>query len=121
MPPPGGHRRRRWWPGFGERWGYGALLVTNLFAWRATDPNAMRAAPDPVGQGNDAAILAAARAAGVVICAWGNHGAYLGRSSQVRGLLREAGILLHVLRLNTNGEPAHPLYLPARLAPARWR
>jgi len=107
--------------GYAERWGYGALLVTNLFAWRATDPLAMRGEADPVGAGNDRAILRAAREAQLVVCAWGNHGAHLGRSAQVRGLLRAAGIALHVLRLNEDGEPAHPLYLPARLTPRRWR
>jgi hypothetical protein len=106
---------------YAERWGYGALLVTNLFAWRATDPRAMRGAEDPVGTGNDAASLRAARAAQLVVCAWGNHGAHLGRSAQVRRVLRQAGVALHVLRLNVDGEPAHPLYLPARLAPRRWR
>ncbi len=106
---------------YAERWGYGSLLVTNLFAWRATDPRAMRSAEDPVGAGNDAAILSAARAAKLVVCAWGNHGAHLGRSAHVRHRLRDAGIALHVLRLNAGGEPAHPLYLPGALAPRRWR
>ena len=49
---------------YAERWGYGALVVTNLFGWRATDPEEMKAARDPVGRGNDAAILRAAREAG---------------------------------------------------------
>jgi hypothetical protein len=106
---------------FAERWGYGALLVTNLFGWRATDPQAMRAAADPVGAGNDAAILRAALAARLVVCAWGNHGTHLNRSADVHRRLRAAGISLHVLRLNANGEPAHPLYLPAALSPVRWR
>lgn len=106
---------------YAERWGYGSLLVTNLFAWRATDPRAMRSAEEPVGAGNDAAILSAARAAKLVVCAWGNHGAHLGRSARVRLSLRGAGIALHVLRLNAGGEPAHPLYLPGGLAPRRWR
>lgn len=106
---------------YAERWGYGALLVTNLFAWRATDPRAMRGAADPVGAGNDVAILRAAHAARLVVCAWGSHGAHLERSAEVRRMLRAAGVALHVLRLNANGEPAHPLYLPSRLAPRRWR
>lgn len=106
---------------YAERWGYGTLLVTNVFAWRATDPGEMRAAADPVGAGNDIAILSAARRAQLVICAWGNHGAHLGRAARVTRLLRQGGMTLHVLRLNAGGEPAHPLYLPGTLRPRRWR
>jgi hypothetical protein len=106
---------------YAERWGYGALLVTNVFAWRATDPRAMKAADDPVGRGNDRAILIAAREARLVVCAWGNHARHLERSLAVRRLLRGAGVALHVLRLNGSGEPAHPLYLPARLRPTPWK
>src|SRR5438552_13300244 len=102
---------------FAERWGYGALIVTNLFGWRATDPAEMKAARDPVGRGNDRAIPRAARESALVVCAWGNHGAHLGRSEAVRKFLREAGIAHRVLRLNGSGEPAHPLYLPASLEP----
>jgi len=105
---------------FAERWGFGALVVTNLFGWRATDPEQMKAARDPVGRGNDAAIVRAARAAGIVVCAWGNHGAHQDRARSVAQMLGTAGVALHVLRLNGSGEPAHPLYLPRALAPKRW-
>ena len=102
---------------YAERWGYGALIVTNVFGWRATDPEEMKAVRDPVGRGNDRAILRAARESAIVVCAWGNHGAHLGRSDAVRKLLGKAGIEARVLRMNAGGEPAHPLYLPARLKP----
>ena len=102
---------------YAERWGYGALIVTNIFGWRATDPDEMKAVRDPVGHGNDRAILRAARESALVVCAWGNHGAHLGRSSYVRKILEKAGIEARVLRMNAGGEPAHPLYLPARLRP----
>jgi hypothetical protein len=102
---------------YAERWGYGALIVTNLFGWRATEPADMKAARDPVGRGNDRAILRAALESAIVVCAWGNHGAHHGRSTSVRELLQEAGIALHALRVNGDGEPAHPLYLPATLKP----
>ena len=36
---------------YAERWGYGALIVTNIFAFRNTNPNQMKAAKDPVGSG----------------------------------------------------------------------
>lgn len=106
---------------YARRWGYGTLLVTNVFAWRATDPGELRAAADPVGAGNDAAILSAARRAQLVVCAWGNHGVHLDRAAHVTRLLRQGGMTLHVLRLNAGGEPAHPLYLPGRLRPRPWR
>ena len=106
---------------YAERWGYGAVVVTNVFAWRATDPDDMKATKNPVGRGNNAAIVRAARVAGIVVCAWGNHGAHLGRSAAVVEMLERKGITLHVLRVNDSGEPAHPLYLPASLAPRRWK
>jgi hypothetical protein len=104
---------------YAERWGYGALIVTNIFGWRATDPEEMKAARDPVGRGNDRAILRAARESAIVVCAWGNHGAHIGRSAAVRELLAGAKIQARVLRMNAGGEPAHPLYLPARLRPLK--
>jgi hypothetical protein len=105
---------------YAAQWKFGALVVTNLFGWRATDPGEMKATRDPVGRGNDRAILAAARSADLVVCAWGNHGAHLGRSHYVFARLKDAGVKLHVLRMNGCGEPAHPLYLPGTLVPERW-
>jgi hypothetical protein len=106
---------------YAERWGYGALIVTNVFGWRATDPSEMKAARDPVGPDNDAAIVRAAREAAIVVCAWGNHGAHQERSVSVVKLLGNKKIKLHALRVNANGEPAHPLYLPGKLNPLSWR
>ncbi len=105
---------------YAERWGYGALIVTNIFAFRATDPERMKAVRDPVGRANDAAILRAARESALVVCAWGNHGKFLDRSSRVKSLLTKNLVPLHALRVNSGGEPAHPLYLPAALKPISW-
>jgi len=106
---------------YAARWGFGGLIVTNLFAWRATDPDEMKSAREPVGKGNDVAILEAAHEAKLVVCAWGNHGAHLGRSGRVAALLNDAGFRLHVLKMNAGGEPAHPLYLSGSLRPQSWR
>lgn len=106
---------------YAERWGYGALIVTNLFGWRATDPQEMKAVRDPVGRGNDAAILRAAREAALVVCAWGNHGEHLQRALRTKKSLEENRIALHVLRLNGGGHPAHPLYLPGSLKALPWQ
>src|ERR1700693_1820950 len=100
--------------------GYGRLVVTNLFAFRATDPRDMKAAGEPVGPENDRHILEAAKEAGIVICAWGIHGAFLGRSKAVRTMLREAGVKLHRLEMTKGGEPGHPLYLAYQCLPEDW-
>jgi hypothetical protein len=106
---------------YAERWGFGALIVTNIFGWRATDPEEMKSVRDPVGRGNDAAILRAAREAAIVVCAWGNHGLHLERSSKVLEFLKSNAVELSFLRMNkTTGQPAHPLYLPGTLQPVRW-
>jgi hypothetical protein len=101
---------------YAEAWGYGALIVTNVFGWRSTDPKALQAVRDPVGKGNDDAILRAAKEADLVVCAWGNHGSE--RSAPVRDLLRD--IPLHVLKLTGTGQPGHPLYLKKTLRAAPW-
>jgi hypothetical protein len=105
---------------YAERWGFGALVVTNIFGWRSTDPKAMKTAKDPVGRGNDAAIVQAAKGAKLVVCAWGNHGLHAERAERVKALLNQEGIALHVLRMNGAGQPAHPLYLPSSLKPTPW-
>lgn len=101
-----------------RQWGFGRLLVVNLFAFRATDPQAMKAAADPIGPDNDDAIRLAVLRSSLTVCAWGNHGAHLGRSQAVRRLL--AKVELYVLKIGKTGEPCHPLYLPYELNPARW-
>lgn len=105
---------------YAEQWGFGALMVTNLFGWRATDPEEMKAVRDPVGRGNDRAILNAAVESALVVCAWGNHGGHLGRAEAVLRLLKKERIRLHALRVNGGGHPAHPLYLPGSLRAAPW-
>jgi hypothetical protein len=103
---------------YAEAWGYGALIVTNIFGWRSTDPKALRQVKDPVGPGNDAAILRAARESGLVVCAWGNHGEHQGRGVKVLDDLRAAGVKLHALKTTGAGHPAHPLYLRKALRAA---
>lgn len=100
--------------------GHGAFRVTNIFAFRATDPKVMRAAPDPIGPENDAAILDAATWADAVVCAWGTHGAHMDRGRHVEGLLRGADLNLLHLGLSKAGHPKHPLYIGYAVQPENW-
>jgi len=100
--------------------GFGAFRVTNIFAFRATDPRVMRAEPDPVGPGNDAAIADSARWADRIICAWGSHGTYLDRGHRVARILRATGRPLWHLGLTQGGQPKHPLYIGYSRQPEPW-
>ncbi len=100
--------------------GFGALRVCNIFAYRATDPQVMRAQPDPVGPDNDAAIVDGAAWAETVICAWGAHGAHARRGPAVAALLRSVGVRMWHLGLTKAGHPKHPLYIGYNVQPTRW-
>ena len=104
--------------------GFGAFRVTNIFAWRATDPKEMRAQPDPVGPENDRAILEsvdwAAGPGARIVCAWGAHGAHLARGAAVERLLRNTGRELFHLGLTMAGDPKHPLYIGYDRQPELW-
>ena len=104
-------------------WGYGAVEVVNLFAYRTPYPSELRLVADPVGLGNDEAIAAAVRHAERLVAAWGNHGTRVNpltsepRYVEANRLFRQAGIRPQCLRLTEQGQPGHPLRLPRDLRP----
>jgi hypothetical protein len=102
---------------FAKEWGKGAIVVTNLFAFRATDPRGLASQDDPVGPENDTFIREAATSAGLVVCAWGAHGFARERAGSVLAALRRMGVTPTALRLTKDACPSHPLYLPAGLLP----
>jgi hypothetical protein len=101
--------------GYTRAWGFGSLAVTNLFAFRATDPILLVMADDPIGPENDHHVREVAATSDIVVAAWGNHGTP--RAREVLRLLRDMRITPHLLRVTGRGQPAHPLYLPADLVP----
>lgn len=103
--------------GFAKAWGYGGLVLGNLFAFRSTDPAGLRLTSDPIGPGNDEALRAIGAAADRVVCGWGSHGALTGRGAAVTDFLRSAGVPLFALAMTAGGQPGHPLYLPAAAKP----
>lgn len=93
--------------------GFGSLVVTNVFALRSTDPQALYGHPDPIGPDNDVSIARAAAFSDLVICGWGTHVERVmpGRTEKVLGLIRGAGKTPHALKINAGGSPQHPLYV----------
>lgn len=94
--------------GFAKIHGFEALCMTNLFAFRATDPRDMRKEPDPIGPENDARLSECAKDAGMVLAAWGKHGEHMGRAAAVMSMFPN----LVCLGTNLDGSPRHPLYVP---------
>jgi hypothetical protein len=101
---------------FAQAWGYRWLVVTNLFAYRATDPAVMKLAADPIGPGNDAHIRGIALNAAAVVAAWGVHGCHRGRDAEARALLEAIGVETLCLGTTRGGHPRHPLYQRAGTA-----
>lgn len=109
--------------GYAQAWGYGALVVLNLFAVRSTDPRGLLEVRDPVGPANDWWIAREAKA-GAVVCAWGAGAAaprlIHPRARQVCELLTDAGVALKAIATTKAGWPRHPLYLRKDLTPRPW-
>lgn len=105
---------------YAKDWGYGGLYVGNIFAWRATDRAVMKSQPEPIGKDNDKHIITMAKRSEIVVCAWGNDGDHMNRSSQVLKLLSDNDIKPHCLKITNPGEPWHPLYLRKDLKPKKY-
>lgn len=107
--------------GFARAWGFNGLEVVNLFALRATNPEALYLHADPVGPENDDAIATACNGAGIVVAAWGVHGAWKDRGQEIaQRIAYGGGVALHHLGLTKGGHPRHPLYLASATQPERW-
>ena len=106
---------------FSKRWGAGGLVMTNLFAYRATNPLVMLHFPgDPIGEENTLGHLRAI-ADGCLerpIAAWGNNALKWKKGRRVEEVRK--GWPLDCLRATKEGQPEHPLYLPSRLRPVPW-
>lgn len=102
----------------------GGMTVVNLFAYRATDPDALglvasdSGAETLNGPGNDIAILDALNNPKVktVVCAWGAHAVATTRAPKVLGFI-PPHLNIVCLGVTKDGHPKHPLYLPKSSQP----
>ena len=101
---------------YAKRWGYGGVLLGNLFAFRSTDQSALYTAADPVGPDNDAWLKKLQAEAKIVICAWSATGGYRNRDRVVLSFLQKP----HCLTKLKSGYPGHPLYKNAGLQPVLY-
>lgn len=97
---------------FARDWGYAALDVVNLFAYRATDPRTLRGVADPIGKDNARAVAEAVAAASLTVAAWGAWPVATHPTTDGP---------LHCLARNRDGSPKHPLYIRADATPVPWQ
>lgn len=104
--------------GFARDLGYGGISVVNLYAFRATSPQALLAFKgDIIGPENDATIRAWAIECPTLVAAWGSY-ARSDRVDAVRKLIEPFRFM--ALGVTKTGQPRHPLYLPKTAERVPW-
>jgi len=100
---------------FAKDWGYGTLLMANLFAFRSTYPKDIYLIDDPIGKDNDNDhyLLECVTQSDLIVACWGNNGTYMNREKVITELVPN----LYCLQKNKNGTPHHPLRPPRNIHP----
>jgi len=109
--------------GFARRWHFNRIDVVNLFSFRATSPKVLKAEGFPNGPDADWQLQAVFGLTFVreVVVAWGTQARHRRqRVAQVVRFLEDANLQPLALRLNTDGSPQHPLYVPYDTPPRAW-
>lgn len=106
--------------GFARRWGRRGLVVVNLFALRATNPDALRSAADPVGPLNQAHVLEVLKDAEEIVCGWGAFPFARQQAKIMQRWIEIAGRIPQCLGTTKAGHPRHPLYLSNDAPLRQW-
>lgn len=103
--------------GYAVAWGFGALLMGNLFGFQNTYPVNLFSAPDRIGPDNDLWLTRMRDHAGLYLAAWGRNAEIdLERVAAVRAIFPT----LHHLGFTQDNQPKHPLRLAKTLQPSVW-
>jgi len=100
--------------GFSRRWGFGGIVMTNLYAFRSKDPNVMKKAIREkglryaIGETNDHVLSRCFSKHENVWFAWGAQGCPA-RASQVLALAHAHGREPYCIGTSVEGAPLHPL------------
>ena len=107
--------------GLAARWGYGSIVIVNLYAYRSTNPKAIKGGYqvkcDVVGPDNLATLERVGREATDVVCAWGCESV----TRRIPGFREHADLCVRLVARNgaqaigprtKTGCPRHPLTVP---------
>ncbi len=119
--------------GYARKWGYGGLIVVNLFALRSPNPETLYTLDDPVGPENkeywDKAIHEARQDAlygegpgyeSPILCGWGTHGGHMNQDDAALGWLEQRPARALALGVTKEKFPRHPLYTRKDAKPTKY-
>ena len=98
---------------YAQDWGFGGYIMSNIFAYRSTNPKILKEIKDPIGPDNNYWLQKLHKEAILTIGAWGNYGKLLNRGEEIINLIDN----LYCLKITKEGHPSHPLYLSSKLKP----
>lgn len=115
----------RRWIGYARQWGFGGILVLNLFAIVSTDPKKLLEVEDPVGPLNtlmrwQSEFMNLDPVPEWALASWGKVPRKL-KAREDTVYLAVPIVEWRCLKMNADLSPAHPLYLSKTLKPIPWR
>ncbi|NKI17388.1 DUF1643 domain-containing protein [Spongiibacter sp. KMU-166] len=123
---------------FSRAWGYGGLIVVNLYPFRSPSPADCRRWADWESNGpdwhvrdvlmrNEAIVVEACQSSDLIVVAWGNQPWAMACSEHMLEAIQEnIDKPLHCLGITKNGSPKHPMArgkhrAPVDQQPVIWR
>ena len=101
---------------YARKWGFGGLIIANLYAFRATLPKDLWNAENPIGPKNDAHLKKLIAEADMCLCAWSQ----LNKNPQRTQIVLEMIANPMCLCILKDGSPGHPLYKSKNLTPIKY-
>ena len=102
--------------GFAKRWGFGKLLMTNIFAFRSTLPKNLFKSENPIGNKNNYWLKKLSKKADKIVLAYGNHGKFNNRHEEILKIVDNP----HCIKKTKNDMPIHPLYVKYTNNPIKY-
>lgn len=102
---------------YAKRWGYGGVIICNLYAYITDDLRELANVDNPHGLDNYQYISQMVKYSGIVVAGWGGLYPTINKLQEIRNLVGP----LHYLQLDKMGIPKHPLTLSKSLKPLRFK
>lgn len=106
---------------FAKEWGYGGLIMLNIFAAVTPYPSLLQAMVNPIGELNTRVIVRHCKKADIVVACWGGIAYGRDQADHILAMVLKERGEIHCLGVNKDGTPKHPLYLASSTKPRVWR